>query len=154
MHEYRSPSTPLIALTHEVLKLDGPFDSISDLAEAVKRKAAHLHLRYDATLISTALLAVERSRPLPMIQGILQPAIKQLVEQPDTIQPLTQATAVAILTEVHKRAKLEKKLAMPPATPLSEAAIEQFKKDNGLWTRGHRPAHVAPLPPQDDDHAA
>ena len=149
-----TPASPLVALAHETLKHDGPFDSIADLAEALKCKAARLHLRYDATLISSALLAVERTRPLPMIQGILQPTLKQLVEKPDTIKPLSQAHAVAILTELHKRAKIDKQRTMPKPKPLSDADIELFKRDNNLWTPGaHRPTHVAPLPTAHDDHA-
>lgn len=103
MHDSRPPATPLVALAHEVLNCDGPFDSLSDYAEAVKRQAARLHLDYDATRISEALLAVSRTRPLPMLAGLIETHVAIRIERTDDVQPLSREDAAAFLNHLRSR---------------------------------------------------
>jgi len=59
-----APKSPaLVALTHEVLNRDR-FETLSDLCETLKLRAARLRIPYDATSITEALTAVKHGRPL------------------------------------------------------------------------------------------
>lgn len=53
----------LVALVHETLKME-QFDTIADLSEAVKVRAARLRIPYEATRLTEALRAVARTRQL------------------------------------------------------------------------------------------
>jgi hypothetical protein len=53
----------LVAVTHEVLNRSA-FDSIADVADAVKTAAARLRIPYDSELVATALRSVGSRRPL------------------------------------------------------------------------------------------
>jgi hypothetical protein len=53
----------LVALLHQMLNVE-EFDSIADLADALKHKAARLRIPYDAARIADALAIVHRSRSI------------------------------------------------------------------------------------------
>jgi len=53
----------LVALTHETLKA-GRFDSIADLADAVKTTAARLKIPYDGDAVAKAIRSVHARRPI------------------------------------------------------------------------------------------
>jgi len=56
-------SPVLVALLHETLNAE-EFPTIADLCEALKTRAARLHIPYDATAVSDAMVTVYRTRPL------------------------------------------------------------------------------------------
>jgi hypothetical protein len=58
---FRAPV--LVALTHEVLNV-GTFESISDLADAVKTTAARLKIPYDGDAVAKAIRSVHARRPI------------------------------------------------------------------------------------------
>jgi len=63
MTERKPRGTVLAALVHELVKAE-PFDTLSDLSEATKRRAARLRIPYTCELVTEALTIVGRTRPL------------------------------------------------------------------------------------------
>ena len=53
----------LAAVVHDVLNRQ-TFQSLADLSETVKLRAARLRIPYDATAVTDALVAVKHVRPL------------------------------------------------------------------------------------------
>ena len=53
----------LVAVLHDLLNVE-QFASIADLADALKTRAARLHIPYDAARIAEALERVHYTRPL------------------------------------------------------------------------------------------
>ena len=64
MQAQRTPNQPvLVAVLHELLNVER-FDTIADICEALKLRAARLRIPYNADSIAEALVIVHRSRPL------------------------------------------------------------------------------------------
>lgn len=61
--EMQGTKPVLVAVVHDVLNAE-TFDTIADLCDVVKTRAARLHIPYDATAMTAALTAVKHARPL------------------------------------------------------------------------------------------
>jgi len=73
------PQPILVALLHETLKTER-FDTMADVADALKTRAARLRIPYNASAITDALTIVQRSRLL--VRDTLPRVVK-----PDTLTP-------------------------------------------------------------------
>ena len=60
---YHPETSVLVALLHETLNAE-EFESIADLCEALKTRAARLRIPYDAATIANAVERVYHCRPL------------------------------------------------------------------------------------------
>ena len=99
-----------VALVYETLKSER-FDSIADLAEAVKCRAAKLRIRYDATRITDAIAHVARLAKSPIVGSL--PRVKspdRLVSDPPIVSRDTAAQLLARLQAAPLR-------PMPKPTP-------------------------------------
>ena len=89
---YRRPI--LVALLHDTLNAER-FDSLGDVVEALKTRAARLHVPYDAALIAEALTAVQQTRPL--VRDTRPPLVApdRLVSE-DPIVPRDRAKVIVV----------------------------------------------------------
>jgi hypothetical protein len=95
---YRRPI--LVALLHDTLNAE-QFDTLADVVDALKTRAARLHVPYDAALVTEALTAVQQTRPLVKeTRPIRTPA-------PRPIRPALELvpadTARRVLDELYRR---------------------------------------------------
>lgn len=88
----------LAAVVHELLRQHA-FDSIGDLVEETKMRAARLGLPYDSGSVSEALRLVERTRPL--LASTTAP--RRVEPEPEQLRELTAAEATEVLTAIWKR---------------------------------------------------
>jgi hypothetical protein len=84
----------IAAVVHEVLKTE-QFESLADLAEAVKCRCARLKIPYDAGTVAEAIHLVERTRPvLSGIEPIRR--ITRIERIEDDVRPITRAEAAEL----------------------------------------------------------
>jgi len=89
---FRRPPV-LVALLHELLN-EQAFDSLADLTAELKHRAARLRIAYDSSRISSALHAVEQSRPL------VQPTVRHRPDPPADPPPITRDEAIDFLARL------------------------------------------------------
>lgn len=112
MQMHNAKPSVFVALVHETLKL-GAFDSRGDLAEAVKRRAARLHLRYDTALVEDALDQVARVRGrltrdstgVRLGTDAISPSSDARAVEPASrkLPPITRAQAAQLVAELLAR---------------------------------------------------
>lgn len=98
----------LVAVVHGVLNAQR-FESIADLADAVKRAAARARIPYDADGITAAIAFVEHSRAIVHPPPAPAPAVAP---------PLTHEQSLAALRAVRARLGL-----LPPIKPMPHARL-------------------------------
>lgn len=91
----RRPRSPvLVALVHETMN-GRPFDSLGDLTEAVKRRAATLRIPYDSGQVAAAIDAVSHTR------SVGPPVATRRVERLDPERGPSREDAAAILERLY-----------------------------------------------------
>lgn len=102
--------TVIAALVHEVVKAER-FETIADVAAAVKARCAKLRIRYDTEQVAEAIRFVEHTRPV-LVAPTPRPAPK-----PVDVQPISRSEAARFLDEIRKRVGGGQVKTMPAARP-------------------------------------
>lgn len=125
------PQRPvLVAVVHEVLNQDR-FTDLGDLTEAVKARASRLRIPYDSGRVADAVRTVAHVRPVVFTEQHANVA-RQVAADTGIVSP---AEARRIVDELLRRTGRALP-AMPSSRPgLTADAINQFKRDNGMWRR-------------------
>jgi hypothetical protein len=98
------------AVVHDVLKTD-QFESLSDLAEAVKTRCARLKIPYHAGVVTEAIHLVERTRPVVCDLKSHNTNRSHIERIEQDVRPITREEAAelwprlmaALLREQHRR---------------------------------------------------
>jgi hypothetical protein len=116
------PRPILVAVVHELLRVES-FETITDLAAAVKVRAARLRLHYDSGAVSRAIAHVESVSKVP----ILRPARVTMPTSPSLAPEGPRLDAMRVLALVTER--LGAALApreMPPAAPVPSSGSTRY----------------------------
>jgi hypothetical protein len=122
LHEGKS--SLFVALVHETLKAKC-CQSRADLIESVKRRAARLHLRYDAAIIGAAVEQVAHARGLPFESA--PAASSPPITDTDERDP-SHTDACAILARVKAHIRTMPKVRQLSAPEIVRHAFERDRR--------------------------
>jgi outer membrane translocation and assembly module TamA len=128
-----NPIGRLIAkIAREVRPSDG-FEDYGEAKAAIRKRLTSLGIRYTQAQFDDALSLVETNTPL-VARATPGPSrlIREVATETGVISP---AAAKRIVDELHERTGLRMSEMPTGSAPLSADAINQFKRDNGLWRR-------------------
>lgn len=115
MKAERTPENVLVPVVYDVLR-GGTFDTIADLVDAVKERAARYRIPYDSGAVTDAIAVVSRSRPV--VRQAPRPTNPRHVEREQPPDPLA-ADPRGIFNTVITRLRAGNPIhPMPPAAPL------------------------------------